>query len=145
MSICAARCQHSGSLLGRFLAFGTRSPKRRAIRIVGVDQDGSIFRAPMYVPNLFLGRSKNVATPLALEGRGEASCPRWSADRSRLAYLVGGRVVVRGLDGSFPRRRASDPARRDFRRRNNYEYCMDADLRPIRSGSTPGPARWIVH
>jgi hypothetical protein len=106
---------------GRFLAFGTRSPKRRAVRIVGVDPDGTIFRAPMYVPNLFVGR-RNVATPLVLEGRGDAPCPRWSArDWSRLAYLDGGRVVVRGLDGSFRRRVAGDPAPGDFRRRNNYE------------------------
>ena len=107
---------------GRFLAFGTSSPTLRAVRIVSVDPDGTIFRAPMYVPNLVLGQRKNVATPLVLEGRGGAPCPRWSArDWSRLAYLDGGRVVVRGLDGSFPRRRAGDPALGDFRRKSNYE------------------------
>jgi WD40-like Beta Propeller Repeat len=105
---------------GRLLAFGTRSPKRRAIRIVGVEWDGTIFRTPVYVPNLLTGRRKNVATPLALEGRGNAPCPRWSRDGSRLAYLDAGRIVVRGLDGSFPRHRGGDPTFRDFRR-NNYE------------------------
>jgi hypothetical protein len=106
---------------GRLLAFGTRSQKRRAVRIVGVDWDGTIFRAPMYVPNYFLGHRKYVATRLALEGPGDAPCPLWSADGSRLAYLVGGQVVVRGLDGSFLRHSAGDPVPGDFRRRNSYE------------------------
>jgi Tol biopolymer transport system component len=104
---------------GRFLAFGTRSPKGRAVRIVGVEWDGTIFRAPVYTD--FADRRHDMATPLVLEGRGDAPCPRWSADGSRLAYLNGGRVVVRGLNGSFPPRRAGDPARADFRRRSNYE------------------------
>jgi Tol biopolymer transport system component len=104
---------------GRFLAFGTRSPKLRAVRIVSVDPDGTIFRAPVYAD--FVGWRHQVATPLVLKGRGDAPCPRWSAEGLRLAYLNGGRVVVRGLDGSFPRRRAGDPARGDFRRRSNYE------------------------
>jgi hypothetical protein len=230
MSICAARCQHSGSLLGRFLAFGTRSPKRRAIRIVGVDPDGTIFRAPMYVPNLFLGRRKNVATPLALEGAAKRRAPAgrrigrgwhtsWAGEsssagstgrslavaqamrsrrparrrRSRLAprrlgaarpgrgvpgHLRAGRLVAgrrdaprhtrhqrlplhdarrarRGAVGSGPSggRGARQPSPLVARARGRLLgvervcviYCMDADLRPIRSGSTPGPARWIVH
>lgn len=86
---------------GTMLAFGTRSPKRRAVRVVGVTQAGAIV-AP--------------SIRLALEGRGGAPCPRWSADGSRLAYLEGRRVVVRGLDGSLPRRRAGDPSVGDFGR-----------------------------
>ena len=111
---------------GRFLAFGTKSPKRRAIRIVGVDRDGTVVRAPMY-GDYVVGRRRNVATPLALQGRGDASCPRWSAHGSRLAYLDGGRVVVRGLNGSFLRRRAGDPARGDFRRNHHEVVSPEGD------------------
>jgi hypothetical protein len=45
-----------------------------------------------------------------------------------------GESIVRGLDGSFPRRRASDPARRDFRRRNNYEVVSPEGDRVARLG-----------
>lgn len=104
---------------GTMLAFGTTSPKRRAVKVVGVSEDGAL-TAPVYVSKVIGGRRADVVPRLALEGRGDAPCPRWSRDGSRLAYLAGGRVIVRGLDGSFPRRSAGDPVLDDFRR-NSYE------------------------
>jgi hypothetical protein len=86
---------------GTMLAFGARSPKRRAIRIVGVTRTGAVVAPRITLP---------------VEGRGEAPCPRWSADGSRVAYLEKRRVVVRKVDGSFRRRRAGEPAVVDFRR-----------------------------
>lgn len=86
---------------GTMLAFGARSRKRRAIRVVGVTRDGAVVAPRIRLP---------------VDGGGDAPCPRWSADGSRLAYLKGGQVVVRELDGSLGRRRAGDPTVGDFRR-----------------------------
>jgi Tol biopolymer transport system component len=97
---------------GTMLAFGTKSPKRRAVRVVGVTQTGAIV-AP--------------SVTLKLKGRGNALCPRWSADGSRLAYLDRRRVVVRGLDGSFPRPRAGDPAAGHFRRNRSVLVSPTGD------------------
>ena len=116
---------------GRFLAFGTKSPEGRAVRIVGVAWDGTVFRAPVYTPKPD-GFRKSVATPLTLEQGGDAPCPRWSADGQRVAYVDNGRVVVRRLNGSFARRGAGDPAQRDFRRRSSYEVLSPAGDRVAR-------------
>jgi hypothetical protein len=85
---------------GTMLAFGSRSPSGRTVRVVGVTLAGTI-AAPSIV--------------LDVPGDGLAPCPRWASDGSRLAYLSGGTVVVRGLDGSSPVAVPGDPVRADFR------------------------------
>ena len=51
---------------------------------------------------------------ITVPGSGPAVCPRWSSDGARVAYLDGGIVVVRGLDGSAPTSVAGDPRVEDF-------------------------------
>ena len=46
---------------------------------------------------------------LAVPGPGSPPCPRWSSDGTRVAYLDGSTVIVRGLDGSTPAAAAGDP------------------------------------
>ena len=81
---------------GTMLAFGTRSPAGLSVSVVRMTRAGR--RAHLEV------RSGSVVHPV----------PLWSADSSRLAYVRGGNVIVRGLDGSSPRRRVGDPAIQDF-------------------------------
>jgi hypothetical protein len=45
---------------------------------------------------------------------GEAPCPQWSADSSRLAYRYRGKVIVFGLDGKRRPRVSGDPTIHDF-------------------------------
>jgi WD40-like Beta Propeller Repeat len=45
---------------------------------------------------------------------GEAPCPQWSADSSRVAYRYRGKVVVFGLDGKRRPRVSGDPTIHDF-------------------------------
>jgi hypothetical protein len=84
---------------GTMLAFGTRSPSGRTVRVVGVSLAGTLV-APSIV--------------LEVPGKGLAPCPRWASDGSRLAYVSGDAVVVRGLDGSSPDAVPGDPVRADF-------------------------------
>jgi hypothetical protein len=68
---------------------------------------------------------RRVLKVLAGQARTPA-CPRWSSDSSRLAYRVAdpgadgrqGKLVVRGLDGSFLSRAIGDPTLPDFDRHN---------------------------
>jgi WD40-like Beta Propeller Repeat len=94
------------------LAFGTRSPKLRAIRVVGVTREGAVVAPRLRLP---------------VEGRGGAPCPGWSVDGSRVAYRVGRQVVVRALDGSFPHGRAGDPTVADFRREEHVLVSPTGD------------------
>lgn len=85
---------------GRLLAFATEAQTGSAIVVVHVGRAGP----------LDAGR-------LALKApAGQASCPRWSSDSSRLAYLHRGKVVVLGLDGKLRRRSNGDPTIDDFER-----------------------------
>ncbi len=80
---------------GTMLAFGIRSPAGLSLTVVRMTRAGR--RAHLEVR----------------EGR-QPPCPQWSADSSRLAYVRGGRVIVRGLDGLSPRRGVGDPVIQDF-------------------------------
>jgi len=84
---------------GTMLAFGTKSRRGRSVRVVGVTTTGELV-----APRI----------ELKVPGYGRGPCPRWSADGSRLAYLIGRRVVVRGLDGSSPHAARGDPVVADF-------------------------------
>ena len=83
---------------GTMLAFGTTSPRGRAVEVVRVSRTGRI--TPPKID-------------LDVPGTGPAPCPRWSSDGSRLAYVEGRAVVVRALDGSS-RAPAGDAAIEDF-------------------------------
>ena len=87
---------------GTMLAYGTKSPTGLSLSVVRMTDAGR--RAHMEVR----------------EGR-LPPCPQWSSDSSRLAYVRGHKVIVRGLDGSLLRPRAGDPVIQGFRGR-------DADL-----------------
>lgn len=85
---------------GRLLAFGEGTATSRAIVVLGVDDGGVTNRAPLR---------------LTVPGTGDAPCPRWSADGTRVAYLDdAGAIIVRGLDGSSPPRARGDPVGTDF-------------------------------
>lgn len=85
---------------GRLLAFGEGTATSRAIVVLGVDDGGVTERAPL---------------KLTVAGTGDAPCPRWSADGTRVAYLDdAGAIIVRGLDGSSPPRAGGDPTGTDF-------------------------------
>jgi hypothetical protein len=95
------------------LAFGTKTPSGRAVRVVGVSRTGAI-----------------VAPSIALwvPGRGLGPCPKWASDGSRLAYLSGQKVVVRALDGSSLRVAPGDPVVEDFRRNKERLLSPRGDL-----------------
>lgn len=78
---------------GRRLAFGIASTQGRSVAVVGVDANGLT----------------EFSTRIAVPGLGPAVCVRWSSDGTRLSYLDGDRVVVRGLDGSTRAAGANDP------------------------------------
>jgi hypothetical protein len=98
---------------GTMLAFGTKSPSGRAVRVVGVTRTGEIV-AP--------------SIDLEVPGRGLAPCPRWASDGSRLAYVNGGTVIIRGLDGSLPAAAPGDPVLGDFRASANPLVSPGGDL-----------------
>ena len=87
---------------GTKLAFSTKSRGRLSVSVVRMTRAGA---------------SAAGRVDLDVLGSGNAPCPMWSADGSRLAYVRAGKVVVRGLDGSTRRARAGDPVRADFRAR----------------------------
>jgi Tol biopolymer transport system component len=92
---------------GTKLAFGTKTPGGRAVRVVGVSRTGAII-AP--------------SIDLRVPGRGLGPCPKWSSDGLRLAYVrertaISGRtLIIRALDGSSPRAASGDPVIKDFSR-----------------------------
>jgi len=51
---------------------------------------------------------------ITVPGSGPAVCVRWSSDGTRIAYLDGGTIVIRGLDGSTLASAAGDPSVADF-------------------------------
>ncbi|MFI5052874.1 MAG: TolB family protein [Acidimicrobiia bacterium] len=85
---------------GRRLAFSVSSNQDRAIVVVGVDASGV----------------SSGMIRISVPGAESAACPRWSSDGTRVAYLDGDVVVVRGLDGSSPAGLAGDPRIQDFSR-----------------------------
>lgn len=87
---------------GTKLAFSTKSQGRLSVSVVRMTRAGV---------------SAAGRVDLDVIGRGNAPCPMWSTDGSRLTYVRAGKVVVRGLDGSTRRARAADPVRADFRAR----------------------------
>ena len=96
---------------GRKLAFGTKSPTGLSIAVVRMTQ---------------AGMSPGRWVRLGVRGGGLAPCPRWSADSSRLAYLRGGKIIVRQINGQWARARAGDPVHADF---------LEADLLPSPTGN----------
>jgi len=66
---------------------------------------------------------------------GRIHCPRWSSNSSRLAYLDGGSVIVRGLDGARRHRAAGDPTIRDFGRSKRVLVSPTGDLVASVSGA----------
>jgi hypothetical protein len=96
---------------GTMLAYGTKSPTGRSLRVVGVTHTGAIV-AP--------------SIDLKVAGSGAGPCPRWSSDGSRLAYRSGSKVIVRALDGSSPPIAAGDPVISDFRRGLNSALVSPA-------------------
>jgi len=83
---------------GRQLAYGVASPQGRVVVVLGVDASGVI------------GAPVRITVP----GPGPGVCVRWSSDGTHLAYVDGGVVVVRGLDGSTRASVAGDPGAGDF-------------------------------
>jgi hypothetical protein len=85
---------------GRLLAFARVRASRDTIVVVRVGRHGPLGpgRRVLKVPD------------------GPGHCPRWSSNSARLAYLVGQRVVVRGLDGSRRPWSTGDPTIHDFDR-----------------------------
>jgi Tol biopolymer transport system component len=81
---------------GTKLAFGEGTGVGRAVVVLTVDLNGLIGETPR----------------LTVPGAGPAPCPRWSDDGTRVAYLDGGQVVVRRLDGSSAI--SADPPVGDF-------------------------------
>ena len=93
---------------GNLLAFGRRSPRGASIRVVGVSRYGTIIR------------HRIVRMTSRVRG-ARASCPKWSADGKRIAYLdTKGKLVVMTIDGGTRSRRAGDPAVKDFSRVNDF-------------------------
>jgi hypothetical protein len=89
---------------GTRLAFGEASAQGRAVVVLGVDASG-VTGAPVRI---------------TVPGPGPAVCVRWSSDGTRVGYLDGGAVVVRGLDGSTPAAAAGDPAVKDLERVSDH-------------------------
>jgi hypothetical protein len=85
---------------GTRLAFGLESNQGRAVVVLGLDASGVV----------------TDTVRITVPGSGPAVCVRWSSDGRRVAYLDGGIVVVRGLDGSTPAIAAGDPAVNDLQR-----------------------------
>jgi Tol biopolymer transport system component len=83
---------------GTKLAYGLVSSEGRAIVVVRFAASGEI----------------NGAGHITVPGPGPAVCVGWSSDGSRLAYLDGASLVVRGLDGSTPVWADGDPRATDF-------------------------------
>ena len=107
------------------LAFGTRSPAGLSVSVVRMTSAGR--RAHLQV------------------GQGRhPPCPLWSADSSRLAYVRGGNVVVRGLDGSSPRHRAGDPAIQDFSGRHADSLSSPAGDLVARRADSLSPCGVVV-
>jgi hypothetical protein len=102
---------------GTRLAFGEASPQGRVVVVLGVDASG------------ITGTPSRITVP----GPGPGVCARWSSDGTHLAYVDGGVVVVRGLDGSTRASVAGDPGAGDFA------------PTPLWSDAVPSPSRqWSV-
>ena len=82
---------------GRRLAYGVEAREGRALVVLGLDSHGAI----------------TATVRFAVPGSASA-CPRWSADGTRVAYLDGGAIVVRALDGSTPAGVTGDPRVENF-------------------------------
>ena len=86
---------------GTKLAFGKRTPGQKSVTVVRMTRAGA-------------SAARSVKMRVVRGDDDLAPCPLWSSDGSRLAYMSAGKVVVRRLDGSMPRPRASDPVKADF-------------------------------
>jgi Tol biopolymer transport system component len=106
---------------GSLLAFGQETSDGEAIVVVGIDAQGSL-------------TDPNIRLPVA--GSGLAPCPRWSSDGSRVAYLEGGTVVVRELDGSSAAIKDGDPALADFAHNRNSIPAPNGELVARNVGAT---------
>jgi Tol biopolymer transport system component len=115
---------------GTRLAFGVASNQGRAVVVLGLDANGAI------------GDTVHITVP----GSGPGVCVRWSSDGTRVGYLDGGIVVVRGLDGSTPPSAAGDPGASDLERgRDPAEPLLSpAGDRIARIASQPGSSCQIV-
>jgi hypothetical protein len=83
---------------GTRLAFGVASNLGRAVVVLGLDANGVV----------------TDTVRIAVPGSGPAVCVRWSSDGTRIGYLDGGVVVIRGLDGLTLARAAGDPGIKDL-------------------------------
>ena len=102
---------------GTMLAFGTKSP--------GL--------------SLSVGRMTRAGRRAHLDVREGRlpPCPQWSADSSRLAYVRGRKVIVRGLDGSSSRPAVGDPIVQDFRGRHADSLTSPTGDLVARRGDSP--------
>jgi hypothetical protein len=99
---------------GRLLAFARVVGGRSTIEVVPIGGRTSPIAGQRRVLKVAAGQARSPA------------CPRWSSNSSRLAYRVPnpgadgrqGKLVVRGLDGSFLSRAIGDPTLPDFDRHN---------------------------
>lgn len=114
---------------GTKLAFGVKSPSGRAVRVVGVTRTGETV-AP--------------SIKIRVAGSGFGPCPRWSRDGSRVAYVSGGKVIVRAFDGSSPPIADGDPMLEDFRRGNEALVSPAGDLVARLSVVGGGPSTVVV-
>jgi hypothetical protein len=85
---------------GTKLAYGVRTDLDRAVIVRAVDANG------------VSGDPVRFDVP----GPGPAVCVRWSSDGTRLGYLDGTTLIVRGLDGSTKTAAAGDPTVTDIQR-----------------------------
>lgn len=83
---------------GTRLAFGEMSNQGRAVVVLGLDANGVTHET----------------VRITVPGSGPVVCVRWSSDGTRIAYLDGGTIVIRGLDGSTHPSAAGDPRVADF-------------------------------
>ena len=115
---------------GTRLAFGVASNQGRAVVVLGLDANGAI------------GDTVHITVP----GSGPGVCVRWSSDGTRVGYLDGGIVVVRGLDGSTPPSAVGDPGVQDLERGRDptVPLLSPAGDRIARIAGQPGPGCQIV-
>ena len=115
---------------GTRLAFGVASNQGRAVVVLGLNANGAI------------GDTVHITLP----GSGPGVCVRWSSDGTRVGYLDGGIVVVRGLDGSTPPSAVGDPGVQDLERGRDptVPLLSPAGDRIARIAGQPGPGCQIV-
>ena len=113
---------------GTKLAFGTKTPGGKSVTVVRVSHAGA-------------SGARRVRMRVVRGDDRLVPCPLWSSDGSRLAYMSAGKVVVRRLDGSSPRRAVGDPVIQDFRERHADSHSLTSPTGDLvaRRGVFPCP------